>query len=209
MTVYDFLIALVEIFGYYAIATILFGLLIYFLGPKAWDYFISSKIEIEKSSLELLKSNKGNVFNRLHERKLDAYTDLFSNMIKTYQKIKEYTSLVKFIPSGVDSNEFNQNLASSLNEQYVLLKQSYHNSIILVPEDIEDKIKSLFSKIDESIYKYNKYELYKIYGLQGRVDLDSAFKEQLEASKYIESEFPGLLDEMRKSFRQDILKHDN
>lgn len=208
MTIWDFLFASLEIFGYYAIATILFGLVIYFIGPKAWDYFISSKIEIEKSNLELLRSNKGNVFNRLHERKLDAYTDLFSKMVLTFQKFSEYADPVKTVPKNITYEDFCVNKQNEFIDMYRSLKISYHNSKILIPIEIEEKIKTIFDKFNELSKNYQEYEIYTLHGVRDADKLDKALKKQLDAGKFIKSEFPSLLDDIVNVFRQDILKHD-
>jgi len=208
MTFWDFIFALIEIFGTYALATILFGLVIYFLGPKAWDYFISSKIEIERSNLDLLKNNKGNVFNRLHERKLDAYTDLFSKMVLTYQKFNEYVDPVKIVPKNMTYEDFCVEKQKEFIEMYRSLKISYHNSLILIPSEIGEKIKSIFEKFNELSRDYQEYEFYTLHGVRDPNKLDTALKKQLDASKFIKSEFPKFIDDIVTVFRQDILKHD-
>ncbi|EKB48027.1 hypothetical protein [Cecembia lonarensis] len=208
MTFWDFIFASLEVFGNYALATILFGFLIYFLGPKAWDYFLSSKIELERSNLDLIKNNKGNVFNRLHERKLDAYTELFSELVLTYQKFNDYTNPVKIVPKGMAYDDFCLQEKKEFIEVYRNLKICYYNSIILIPEEISEKIKSLFEKLNELFKDYQEFEFYSLHGVRDTNKLDIALKKQLDATNFIQTQFPKLLDEILTVFKKDILKHD-
>ena len=208
MTFWDFLFASLEVFGFYAIATILFGLVIYFIGPIAWDYFISSKIELERSNLDLIKNNRGNVFNRLHERKLDAYTDLFSKMVIAYQKFNDYTSFAKIVPKDKSYEDYCLFQANEFNKAYNSLKESYHKSVILIPDEIDKQIERLFEKTSSLTKNYDEYNFYKLHGVEDRDLLNNALKKQLDARREIEIDFPKLLNEMRRTFRLDILKHD-
>ncbi len=190
MTIWDFLFASLEVFGYYALATILFATVIYFIGPKAWDYFVQNKIEAEKARLNVIKNNQGNVFNRLHERKLDAYTELFFKMVLTYQNFNDYTNFVKVVPKNTTYEAYCLDQANVFNNNYRSLKDFYYKSLILIPEGIDTQIEKLFEKINHLTTNYEEYNFYKIHEVEDHLLLDKALKKQLDARNDIEREFP-------------------
>jgi hypothetical protein len=208
MTSWDFLFAIIEVFGTYAGALILIGVIFYFVGPRLLDKLTQKALIKYGNDQDQIKNNKNAVFNRLHERKLDAFTDLFSKMILSYQKFKDYTNPLKIIPPGSENERFKKNQENEFFNEYRELKKAYLNSLILIPDEIDQEIKKLFDEIDRILKDYMEYDFYVAHGVDDNKLKYQALKKQLEASKYVGSEFPKLLDKMRERFRNDILKHD-
>lgn len=208
MTVWDIIFKLIFAYGISTVFFVLVFSIAYLFGPSFINHLFQRQLQIEKELSELRVNNKGGVFNRLHERKLDAYTDLYSKMVVTYQKFSAYSNIVQIVPKNMDNDTNKSKLEEEMNTAYTELKKAYFDSVILIPVEIENRISLLFEKIDLLTNMYKEFLIIKNLGITDKEILNPAFEKHMKASRDIKTELPKLLDDMRTVFRNDILKHD-
>ncbi|HRY31632.1 MAG TPA: hypothetical protein P5531_01550 [Bacteroidales bacterium] len=179
---------------------------ILFIGKGVIEKYFASSLEKYKTDLALIANKNATVFERIHERKINAITDVHGKLNILYKSLAIYTSQLKFVPTGKSSDEFQTELGTEFFNKYNEFVDSYLVNKLYLSDLSCETIENILKEFRVASHDYSTISFFKNAGVNGGEIMVQAFKDSINASKRVENEFPVVLNDLKHSFSEEIQK---